>query len=222
MKRLASGYAKGSMRTFSMTLKIAVDEPMPSASVAMATAAKPGFLRSPRNAYVKSRHSVSRDVRIRTSRVRSFRLVTLPSWRCAAYRASAASIPAPRFLSVRWARWKAISSSRSRLSRSGRDVARRRCKILPSHPVAIDFSSFPPCRLCKFREFCLRRLQYASDRARHASPVLGLLHELFLAGVRQSVKFRAAIVVRDAPLGRKQAAQFEAVQCGVKRAFFNA
>ena len=52
----------------------------------------------------------------------------------------------------------------------------------------------------------LRRLQNASDRARHAAPVFGFLHELLLAGCGQGIKLGAAIVVGNSPLRREQAA----------------
>jgi hypothetical protein len=42
MNRWASGYGNGSIMTLSMTLKIAVDAPIPNASVMVATMAKLG------------------------------------------------------------------------------------------------------------------------------------------------------------------------------------
>src|SRR3989442_345730 len=44
MNRCASGYGNGSIRMLSITLKIAVDAPIPSASVMTATIANPGVL----------------------------------------------------------------------------------------------------------------------------------------------------------------------------------
>src|ERR1700687_483237 len=46
MIRFGLGYGSGRNNTLYTTLKIAVVPPMPSASVRMATAVKPGFLRS--------------------------------------------------------------------------------------------------------------------------------------------------------------------------------
>jgi len=60
-RRSLSGWAKGSGRskTALTTLKIAVLAPMPSASVRMATAVKPEFLRSVRTPKRKSAHNDS-------------------------------------------------------------------------------------------------------------------------------------------------------------------
>jgi hypothetical protein len=48
--RSGSGYGSGFSKTAFTTVKMAVLAPMPSASVRTATAVKPGFLRSVRNA----------------------------------------------------------------------------------------------------------------------------------------------------------------------------
>jgi len=45
MNRWASGYGKGSIKMLSITLKMAVDAPIPNASVMAATAANPGAFR---------------------------------------------------------------------------------------------------------------------------------------------------------------------------------
>src|SRR5258708_27875829 len=50
MIRSASGYGSGRRRTALTMLKIAVFAPIPRASVTIATAAKPGFLRNCRSA----------------------------------------------------------------------------------------------------------------------------------------------------------------------------
>ena len=49
ISRSGSGYASGRSSTPFTTLKMAVFAPMPSASASIATAVKPGFLRSVRN-----------------------------------------------------------------------------------------------------------------------------------------------------------------------------
>jgi hypothetical protein len=57
--RSGSAYGSGRSSTALTTLKMAVQAPMPSAIVTIATAAKPRFLRSPRRVYIRSLNSVS-------------------------------------------------------------------------------------------------------------------------------------------------------------------
>src|SRR5579863_10168208 len=62
MNRCASSYGNGSIKTLSITLKIAVDAPIPNANVTMATSAKPRLFQSVRAAYRISCRSVSTSI----------------------------------------------------------------------------------------------------------------------------------------------------------------
>src|SRR5713226_314141 len=185
----------------STTLNTAEVAPMPTASVRMATTAKPGFLASMRRAKRKSCSNVSIKGRPRCSRYASFVCSTPPNSRRAACCASSGLMPRRMFSPARSCKCERSSASR--------------------------FSS--PCRLRKKpsrREPAMRkrlisrsfRTQQTRDNSGHALPAFRFGGELFPAGARQRVILRFAIVVRDAPLRGDPAALLQPQQRRIQRA----
>ena len=66
-----------------------------------------------------------------------------------------------------------------------------------------------------------RRLHDGRDRSRDAAPVRGFRVELAAAERAEAVELRAPVVVRRAPRRSKPAADLEAVQRRIERAFFD-
>src|SRR5262245_52356422 len=64
-------------------------------------------------------------------------------------------------------------------------------------------------------------LQHEADTARQAIPRRLFLFETLLAGLRQSIEARAAVVLGRAPVGGDPALAFEALQSGVERALLD-
>src|SRR5262245_52060258 len=67
-----------------------------------------------------------------------------------------------------------------------------------------------------------RALHHPSHRGRHAIPVRGFFFERSPAERAQTVKLRAAVVVRGPPLGAHPAANLEPMKRGIERAFHDA
>jgi len=93
----------------SKALNIAVNPPIPSARVAIATAENAGLRRTWRSAYWTSRASCSRRIQPQAARTSSFTSTGLPNARRAAYGSES---------SASSSRWLRISRSKSRSLRA--------------------------------------------------------------------------------------------------------
>src|SRR3989442_15966821 len=132
--------------------------------------------------------------------------VRLPSFRCAARRASSGVMPRAMLSSVSIARW--ASSSRARSS-SHRFRKKKRFRLI-TH--AIFFAAF-----ARFAFSVSRGTQDPIHRAHDFVPPVRLLGELLLARRRQPVVPRLAVVLGRAPERGNPLAILEPVQRRIQR-----
>src|SRR2546427_2498621 len=201
----SSAARPGSGRNSSALTKvnIALLTPMPSASTATTTAAKPGARRHVRSAYRTSCASASTNGSPRCARYASAIWATPPKSRSAAARASDGVSPRRSWSAASSSRCVWISSSRSASRRRVRNTARRRDS---STPIArqLVFIAPEPHRSCF--------LQETVDDRHDPRPFLRFGGQVLAARSGDLVEPGAAIVVARAPRALDEALLLEAEQ----------
>src|SRR5437762_5888219 len=198
---------------------------MPSATVSMAAAAKPGARRINRSPYFMSCAAATIHITPRASRDSSTSGVVGPNSRRAAARAACGAIPRATFSSTMCSRCSRISSARSASTASDRINARVRMRSICSNridPRTRTPNSDPATRtLNPEPDRHSRRSDDQRDRRGEPLPRCGFLLELFPSGFRQRVELRASLVFGDAPLRGDPTLVLETLERGIERSLLD-